>query len=165
MSARLSRRDALRLVGGGAVALVLPAVLTACTSHGPRPIAAGVDACAHCRMTITEVPLAAELVRQTGQVLTFDAVDCLADYLAAHPDEGRAATLWVARFTRPTEFLPAETARYTAATDRRGPMGGPALLAGTADDVHGGTPMTWAAVSARGGAPPGGAMHDSGNGS
>jgi copper chaperone NosL len=143
----------MRRLLGQVVALVLPTLLIACERRGTRPIAKGVDSCAHCRMTIDDLRLAAEAVRPNGNVLTFDSVQCLADYLAVPGADRAALTPFVARFDHPTEFLDATIARFTESPTLRGPMGGAAILAGTTSDGYEGRRTTWAAMRAQAGRP------------
>ena len=58
------------------------ALLLACATPAPRPIAYGSDQCAHCHMTIADPRYAAELVTKTGKVLVFDDIGCLSAFLA-----------------------------------------------------------------------------------
>jgi hypothetical protein len=149
-----SRRAVVRL---GLLFLAAPtaaAALLGCAGARPRPVMVGVDACAHCRMTIADPRLVAEAVTAGGQVLVFDSVTCLIDWLAARPADAPPATPWVARFAAPDDFLPAETAAYTASPTLSGPMGGPALLAGRPDERFDGTPRAWATLRGRPAAPP-----------
>lgn len=64
----------------------LALLLTACASVAPVPIRAG-DVCFHCRRTITDPALAAEVISQQGHVFKFSSVACLSDYLQDHPQE------------------------------------------------------------------------------
>jgi copper chaperone NosL len=59
---------------------------SACASTSPVPIRAG-DVCFHCRQTITDTKLAAEVISQSGHAFKFSSVGCLSDYLRDHPDE------------------------------------------------------------------------------
>ena len=99
-------------------------LLAACAAAGPRPIAYDRDACAFCRMTVSDPRYGAELVSAHGKVYTFDSVECLASYYLAN----RAATrsLWVTNADRPGELVPAEKARFHRAAARAeggSPMG------------------------------------------
>lgn len=60
--------------------------VSACAATSPVPIRAG-EVCFHCRQTITDTQLAAEVISQSGHVFKFSSVGCLSDYLADHPGE------------------------------------------------------------------------------
>lgn len=66
------------------VALAL--ILAACASIQPIPVRSG-DTCYRCREPITEVRLATELVTTGGHAFKFKCPDCMAKYLAEHPEE------------------------------------------------------------------------------
>jgi len=57
------------------------AVCLSC-ARGPRALVAGEDSCDYCRMTITDTRYGGQVVTSRGRVLTFDAVECLASYVA-----------------------------------------------------------------------------------
>ena len=80
----------------------------ACSTPGPRPLAFGAEACAHCHMTLADPRFAAELVTRTGKVFPFDDAGCLAAFVVAGGvREADVGSLWVADFTRPDSLLPA----------------------------------------------------------
>lgn len=60
------------------VAIILVLLLTACQSkpRGPVPIDRD-DACASCRMAISERRYAAELIDQDGNIYKFDDIACM----------------------------------------------------------------------------------------
>lgn len=51
--------------------------------EGPRPIVWGQEACAHCRMHISDPRYAAQLVTHAGDAASFDDPGCLFLHLAA----------------------------------------------------------------------------------
>ncbi len=108
-------RTALRLIAAGLV-------LAACSPAGPRALVAGTDECGYCRMTITDVRFGAQAIAPTGKVVTFDAVECAANY-AATADRGAVASLWVADFERPGTWLPADSAVFVVDARVTSPMG------------------------------------------
>jgi hypothetical protein len=55
------------------------------------PIRAG-DTCFHCRRTIVDTTLAAELISEEGHAFKFSSVGCLTEYLRDHPNEAVKAT-------------------------------------------------------------------------
>lgn len=68
------------------VLIAVALVTAACASVQPLPIRAG-DTCFECREVIAEPRLAAELIDASGRAYVFSCAECLATYLAAHPEE------------------------------------------------------------------------------
>lgn len=63
--------------------LIMAATVSGIQSCGPKgatPIQAGVDACAHCKMTISDLRFASELLTKKGRVYKFDDLQCLISY-------------------------------------------------------------------------------------
>jgi copper chaperone NosL len=88
---------------------------------GPVAIDAMHDACGQCRMIVSDVRLAAQIVAPGEEPRVFDDIGCLRDYLAVHqpaPD----ATVFVADH-RTGEWVDARTAIYTRTRSVYTPMG------------------------------------------
>jgi copper chaperone NosL len=99
------------------------ALLTGCQVE-PQPIRYGEDACAHCRMTVSDARFGAELLTTTGKTYPFDSVECLADYVRAHPEaEAQTHSLWVTSFDAPGELIPLADAFVLYSPALRSPMG------------------------------------------
>ncbi len=106
-----------------AALLPLLVALAACAPE-PRPLHVGHDACAYCKMTLSDERYGAELVTKKGKVYPFDAIECL----AAHQLEGRVAaedvhTLWVVDFENPPHLIQTDEAFFLHSRDLRSPMG------------------------------------------
>lgn len=133
---------------------VLAALATlACAEPGPRPLALGTDACAHCHMTVTDPRYAAELVTRTGKVFVFDDAGCLAAfYRDGSVPVDEIHSLWVYDFREPSRALDAMSAVYLRTDSLRTPMGSglAALPPGPGADslraVLGGDLVSWEAV-------------------
>ena len=108
-------------IGGAApvVAMLLVTALLGCTTSDPSPIAYGRADCDVCRMRITDQRFGGEYVMQTGKVLQFDSIECLANYTAASNSSPRS--LWVSDFEHPGALLPVAGARFIR---RAGPSAG-----------------------------------------
>ena len=92
-----------------AVPLVLAAIAGAVVffpsgGAGPEPIVYGRDACAHCRMVISQPGFGGEVRDLSGKISTFDDVGCLLISLAATGRETPEA--WVEDFDGKTTFAP-----------------------------------------------------------
>jgi copper chaperone NosL len=133
-----------------ASAIVLFALVLAGCRPAPRPVVEGRDACAHCRMTITDARFAAELVTRKGKVHVFDSIECLATHVAeqAVPLE-EVHSAWVTDFAESDTFLRAAEARYVRAESVRSPMGmnlaafGPSVSAASMAESFGGEVLAW----------------------
>ena len=89
-----------------------------------RPIEYGVDECDYCKMIIMDQRYGSELVTEKGKVYTFDAAECLIDYLQYDPDIADAAGfLLVTPYTDPDHLINARTATYLVSDQMPSPMG------------------------------------------
>ena len=66
-------------------ALAITLAVSLSCARGPRALVVGEDSCDYCRMTITDPRYGGQVVTSRGRVLTFDAVECLASYVAETP--------------------------------------------------------------------------------
>ncbi len=100
------------------------ALLAACGAPGPTPIRYGEAACEHCHMTASDPRFGAELVTTTGKAYVFDAIECLAEYVADHPEmDAQTHALWVTAFDDPGTLIPLDDAYFVQAPGVRSPMG------------------------------------------
>src|SRR5688572_11735592 len=71
--------------------LAMSLALSVSCFRGPGALVVGEDACDYCRMTITDPRYGGQVVTSRGRVLSFDAVECLASYVAeGEPSEIRS---------------------------------------------------------------------------
>lgn len=98
-------------------------VMVGCVPGPPRPasIDTAHDACENCRMIVSDVRLAAQVVAPGEEPHFFDDIGCLHDYLLAHvlPDD---AVVFVAEH-RTGAWIEGRRAVYTRTTDASTPMG------------------------------------------
>ncbi len=89
-----------------------------------RPVAYGTDECAYCKMIIMDHRYGAELVTQKGKISTFDAAECLIEYLY-HNEEllQTAPFLLVTSYTEPDQLIDAKSAIYLVSKSMPSPMG------------------------------------------
>ena len=88
--------------------LLLILLLASCQVK-ERPIAYGQDECEYCKMMVMDHRYGSEMVTDKGKVYTFDAAECLIDYLQYNEEmadamtdepvfdstEGKRAMLWI----------------------------------------------------------------------
>ncbi len=94
-----------------------------CSTAQPRAIKINQDACAYCKMTITEAPFAAQLTTLKGRQYVFDDITCLVSY----KKENTAIPydrFYVADFCSPFSFVDLEHAILLQSDMLRSPMGG-----------------------------------------
>ena len=106
-----------------AAALCAVLALGGCASSVPGPATLDTrnDACAHCRMTVSDARFAAQLVAPGEEPKFFDDIGCLREYLkAAAPAPGSVA--YVASH-RTRAWVPARDAFYLRHESIETPMG------------------------------------------
>lgn len=145
---------------------VLLMVVAGCKSgDGPRALVIGEDSCEYCRMAISDVRYGGELRTGTGRLLTFDAVECLASYIAAAGDSATFKGVWVADF-QGGGMVAADSARFVSGGTLHSPMGrqltsfAPTLSPAELTERYGGEVLTWQQVLALSPTPPQGASGD-----
>ena len=102
------------------------AVLLACAGCGADPsrppsIRYGEEACARCRMIISDDRFAAALVTSGGETLKFDDIGCLVDHEAGRQSPP-GTTYWV-RDSAGGDWLDARAATYVRSVTVPSPMG------------------------------------------
>lgn len=128
--------------------LTFALLVGACAAPAPRAIVYDADACAECRMQISDRRFGAEIVMRTGKVVEFDAVECLLDY------ERRVGgtdilSVWVTDFRRPATLVPAARARFVQIPGGKSPMGRGILATATDEgardlqSMYGGVVKQW----------------------
>lgn len=104
------------------VAMSVLATLS-CQKSGPADIVLGKDQCDNCRMTISELGYAAELLTDKGRAYKFDDIMCMNMYESSNPDQAENAKLYVIDY--PTgKFLEKEKATLIKGGSIKSPMGG-----------------------------------------
>ena len=94
-----------------------------CQQSGPKDFLLGKDQCDNCKMTITELKYAAELITQKGRVYKFDDISCMTMYESSNPDKATNAKKYVIDF--PSEkFLETTKATFIKGGNIKSPMGG-----------------------------------------
>ena len=136
--------------------------LAAC-SRGPvrpAPVDTRNDACAHCRMAVSDARFAAQLAAPGEEPRFFDDLGCLRDHLAARPRLPRGTVAFVADH-RTREWLRASGAIYTRCPGLATPMSShlvahaDAASRGADPAATGGMPVGAAEIFGAGGPPDG----------
>lgn len=97
--------------------------LDSCSASGPRPVKVNEDACAYCKMTVTNPAFAAELTTKKGRQYVFDDLICLLGF----KKENTAVEYdryYIADFCSPSVFIELDQAILLQSDSLRSPMGG-----------------------------------------
>lgn len=139
--------------GSTLATLVLLLIFCSCSS-GPEPIRYGQDACAHCKMTLTDKRFGSEIITGKGKVYKFDDLNCLAASLkGGMVAEKDIAQLVTVDFKKPGAFIDVHQAFFLQNDAIKSPMRGDVASFSTQNDLEavktaigGGKPLTWEEV-------------------
>jgi copper chaperone NosL len=144
------------------LALAVAVLLGACSKGPALPAQPDTkhDACGWCRMAVTDLHFAAQLVAPSEEPRFFDDIGCLAMFLKAGGAPAKGQVAYVADH-RSKQWVPASAALYTKVPGLLTPMN--SFLVAHADaasraadeSAKGGTPMTAAEVFGPNGVPDG----------
>lgn len=96
-------------------------LLFSCSPKGPQPVVPGKDVCEYCKMVITDVKFAGEIITKTGKIYKYDSIECTgADYLAKRDS---VKQVYVPNYLIQNEFVQAEKAFYLISENIKSPMG------------------------------------------
>ena len=99
------------------------ALLSACATNEPEPIAYNSDACGYCRMQISDPRFGAELITRHGRAVKFDSIDCLVAFYEQAATADDVGSVWVSDYQRPGTLIDATHARFVDLGPGRAPMG------------------------------------------
>lgn len=100
----------------------LAAVSLSCAvSSDPQALETGRDLCGLCRMPVSDVHFAAQIVADGELPVFFDEPGCLGEYVRAGRSEKRGGVAWVADH-RTGAWVRADRATYTRVPDLPTPM-------------------------------------------
>jgi copper chaperone NosL len=98
--------------------------LSSC-SMAPEPIKAGIDNCAYCKMTVSDLRYVSEIVTKKGRVFKFDDPHCLLSFLHSHEiTKTEIRDIYFADFTDVRKFIKAGEAVFIQSDSLSTPMGG-----------------------------------------
>lgn len=89
-----------------------------------RPIKRG-EACAHCKMPVSDLKFAAEIVTKKGKIYVYDDITCAAKMIqSAQLDNNNIKDIFVSNFYNETELLNTKSAFFISSEKLRSPMNG-----------------------------------------
>lgn len=103
--------------------VVMAFFLVSCTNTLPKPIKLNVDACDHCKMTISNEKFASECITQKGKVYKFDDVKCMVNFIQKNSNT-KFEQIYISDFLTSSHFLLANNAIIIKADGLKSPMGG-----------------------------------------
>ncbi len=104
--------------------IILLFSLVSCNT-APEPIKAGTDYCYFCKMTITDLKFANELITKKGKVYKFDDIHCLLNFSKlATIQKTEIDKIYLSDFLQPTSFIVAENAVLLQSENFHSPMNG-----------------------------------------
>lgn len=90
---------------------------------GPRDFAIGKDQCDNCRMTISQVGYATQMLTEKGRAYKFDDIMCMNMYEMSNPDKAKNAKLYVVDYPS-GKFVEKYKATMIKGGSIKSPMGG-----------------------------------------
>lgn len=97
--------------------------LVACQDSGPQDFLLGQDQCDNCKMTITNIKYATEMITEKGRIYKFDDLSCMNTYESSETEKAKNAKFYVIDF--PTEkFVEKANATLVQGGTIKSPMGG-----------------------------------------
>ena len=106
------------------VLIISVALVASCQKSTVKPVAVEAsDMCSFCRMSISEARYAAELIDAEGEVLKFDEIGCMANFIKQKREHASIRATFVMDFER-REWLEGESARYVRSSEFKTPMSG-----------------------------------------
>ena len=106
---------------GFAASLMAMGFLATGCAQELKPINYGKDQCQHCRMTVENDHFGAALHTNKGKTYAFDSIECLASYMAAGNEPGKA---YVTDYDVPGVLVPIEQTTLLRGPGIHSPMGG-----------------------------------------
>ncbi|MBK6640395.1 MAG: nitrous oxide reductase accessory protein NosL [Bacteroidia bacterium] len=134
---------------------ILPAALaitiTSCSGSGKEPIIINKEHCIYCKMMISDLKYAAEIVTMKGRAYKFDDLICLTAFLKEEPDF-QVKEIYVSSFHPPHELFHTKEMSFYTTSDHKGPMGGNIIAIDKSVDAStflkntNATPVSWDAI-------------------
>lgn len=103
--------------------LLLVLFMISCSPES-KPIAYGTDKCEYCRMSIVDSRFGCQIVTQKGKIYSFDAVECLVNYLDEEvEDESKLNLILTNTCDAPGVLTNVKTCTYLRSETLPSPMG------------------------------------------
>ncbi|HET7118348.1 MAG TPA: nitrous oxide reductase accessory protein NosL [Hanamia sp.] len=93
-------------------------------NNGPQPIKTGEEACAYCKMTISQLNFGGEIITKKGKIYKFDDLHCLAAFRHENMDSNDIKSIYFLNFSEPHNFIDAHNVFLLKSNELHSPMGG-----------------------------------------
>ena len=113
----------MKLAGTTLSVILMAGLLSSCSPKAPEQIKLNSDACDFCKMTISDVRFAAELITNKGRIYKFDDLACMQNYKNEDP-HAKESHCYISDFNNAGQFLEVEKAIYVQSEEVKSPMGG-----------------------------------------
>lgn len=97
-------------------------LVTLSCSNAPQTINYGQDGCHFCKMTIVDKFHAAQIVTKKGKSYTFDASECMINFLKEF-DASKVKLYLTTNYSNPEELIDATSATFLISKNIPSPMG------------------------------------------
>ncbi|WP_158278609.1 nitrous oxide reductase accessory protein NosL [Rhodohalobacter mucosus] len=98
-------------------------LLTACISQDPKEVHLHTDECVYCKMVVSDMQFASQMVSDKGKSYTFDSIECMAAYHYQNPDHAGKSKMYVSDYTRQKQWILIDNANIYHAETIQSPMG------------------------------------------
>ena len=102
---------------------LLALLLSACISQDPKEVHLHTDECAYCKMVVSDMQFASQMVSDKGKSYPFDSIECMAAYHYQNPDLAENSKVYVPDYTRQSKWLLIDNADIYYAETVQSPMG------------------------------------------
>lgn len=103
--------------------LTIAVSMTSCSGTGKEPIIINKEHCTYCKMIISDLKYASEIVTKKGRVYKFDDLICLIAFLKEEPDF-QVKDIYVCNFHPPHDLIHTAELNFYRTIEYTGPMGG-----------------------------------------
>lgn len=98
-------------------------LLSSCISQDPKEVHLHSDECAYCKMVISDMQFASQMVSDKGKSYPFDSIECMAAYRYQNTELAENSMLYVPDYTRQNQWLLIDNADIYFAETIQSPMG------------------------------------------
>lgn len=132
------------------ISLLLLIAIVSCTTT-PSKIEVGKDACAYCKMTVSDNRFGAVLLTKKGKSYKFDDESCLRSFLNDNPtmNQKNKQQIFLTNFVADHQLIELSQAILVNSVSHKGPMLGTIIAFSNQDSskhyisIHGGMITTW----------------------
>lgn len=105
------------------IPVILAITISSCSGPGKDPIVINKEHCIYCKMMISDLKYAAEIVTKKGRAYKFDDLICMTAFLKEEPGF-QVKDIYVSDFNPPHELHHSTDLNFYITNEHKGPMGG-----------------------------------------